>query len=101
MATNPVSEVWHQDKLRILLGAGVVAAGAAGSYTLNYMPTFAATQLHMGPTTALVGTIAAGIVNTLPPPPFRHLSGVHGPFRIMGTFGPLRLPLIFPPVLLG
>jgi len=100
MATNPVSEVWHQDKLRILLGAGVVAAGAAGSYTLNYMPTFAATQLHMGPTTALVGTIAAGIVNTLLPPLFGHLSDVHGRFRIMGTFGTIGLLLIYPLFLL-
>jgi MHS family proline/betaine transporter-like MFS transporter len=96
MAANPLAEVASQDKLRILLGAGVVAAGAAGSYTINYMPTFAATQLHMGPATALVGTMAAGAVNILLPPVFGHLSDVYGRFRVMGLFGAIGLCLIYP-----
>jgi MHS family proline/betaine transporter-like MFS transporter len=96
MAANPVAEVASHDKLRILLGAGVVSAGAAGSYTINYMPTFAATQLHMGPSTALIGTMAAGIVNVLLPPVFGHLSDVYGRFRVMGLFGTLGLLLIYP-----
>jgi MHS family proline/betaine transporter-like MFS transporter len=96
MATQPVAEVVAQDKLRVLLGAGVVAAGAAGSYTINYMPTFAATQLHMGPTTALIGTMVAGGVNTLLPPVFGHWSDIYGRFRIMGLFGALGFCLIYP-----
>jgi MHS family proline/betaine transporter-like MFS transporter len=96
MATNPVAEIAGQDKLRVLLGAGVVAAGAAGSYTINYMPTFAATQLHMGPTTALIGTMVAGLVNTLFPPLFGHLSDRYGRFTVMGLFGALGLLLIYP-----
>jgi MFS transporter, MHS family, proline/betaine transporter len=96
MATHPVAEVAARDKLRVLLGAGVVAAGAAGSYTINYMPTFAATQLHMGPTTALIGTMVAGGVNTLLPPVFGHLSDIYGRFRIMGLFGALGFCLIYP-----
>jgi MHS family proline/betaine transporter-like MFS transporter len=96
MAANPVAEVASLDKLRVLLGAGVVAAGAAGSYTINYMPTFAATQLHMGPTTALVGTMAAGIVNVFLPPVFGHLSDVYGRYRVMGLFGVIGLCLIYP-----
>jgi MHS family proline/betaine transporter-like MFS transporter len=96
MATHPVAEVATQDKLRVLLGAGVVAAGAAGSYTINYMPTFAATQLHMGPTTALIGTMVAGAVNTVLPPVFGHWSDIYGRFRIMGLFGALGFCLIYP-----
>jgi MHS family proline/betaine transporter-like MFS transporter len=96
MATKPVAEVARQDKLRVLLGAGVVAAGAAGSYTINYMPTFAATQLHMGPTTALIGTMVAGAVNTVLPPVFGHLSDLYGRFMIMGIFGALGLCIIYP-----
>jgi MHS family proline/betaine transporter-like MFS transporter len=95
-SANPLAEVAAQDKLRILLGAGVVAAGAAGSYTINYMPTFAATQLHMGPTTALIGTVAAGAVNTVFPPLFGHLSDRYGRYTIMGLFGVLGLALIYP-----
>ena len=96
MAQHPVAEVVGRDKWRVVLGAGVVAAGAAGSYTINYMPTFAATQLHMGPTTALVGTMAAGVVNVLLPPVFGHLSDIYGRIRIMGTFGVLGLCMIYP-----
>jgi MHS family proline/betaine transporter-like MFS transporter len=96
MAEHPVREVLATDKLRILLGAGVVAAGAAGSFTLNYMPTFAAKQLHMGPATALVGTVAAGLVNTVFPPLFGYLSDVYGRFRVMGLFGVIALICIYP-----
>ncbi len=96
MATHPVAEVASRDKLRVLLGAGVVAAGAAGSYTINYMPTFAATQLHMGPTTALIGTVVAGGVNTVLPPVFGHWSDIYGRYRIMGLFGALGFCLIYP-----
>ncbi len=96
MAAKPVSEVAAQDKLRVLLGAGVVAAGAAGSYTINYMPTFAATQLHMGPTTALIGTMVAGAVNMVLSPFCGHLSDVFGRFRVMGLFGALGFCLIYP-----
>ncbi len=95
-ALHPVAEVLASDKRRILLGAGIVAAGAAGSYTINYMPTFAATQLKMGPATALVGTIAAGLVNTVLPPVFGHLSDVYGRYRVMGLFGVLGLLAIYP-----
>jgi MHS family proline/betaine transporter-like MFS transporter len=96
MAAHPVAEVAAQDKRRVVLGAGVVAAGAAGSFTINYMPTFAATQLHMGPATALLGTMAAGAVNTLLPPVFGHLSDVYGRYRVMGLFGAIGLCLIYP-----
>jgi MHS family proline/betaine transporter-like MFS transporter len=96
MAAHPIAEVASLDKLRVLLGAGVVAAGAAGSYTINYMPTFAATQLHMGATTALIGTMVAGGVNTVLPPVFGHLSDVYGRFRIMCLFGTLGFCMIYP-----
>lgn len=96
MATNPLAEAVAHDKLRILMGAGAVAVGAAGSYTINYMPTFAATQLNMGPSTALIGTMAAGAVNILFPPVFGHLSDIYGRIRIMGIFGVLGLLIIYP-----
>jgi MHS family proline/betaine transporter-like MFS transporter len=96
MAAHPIAEVASRDKLRVLLGAGVVAAGAAGSYTTNYMPSFAATQLHMGAATALIGTMVAGGVNTILPPVFGHLSDVYGRYRILGLFGAIGLCVIYP-----
>jgi len=96
MATNPVGEVLATDKLRVLLGAGAVAAGAAGSYTINYMPTFAATQLGLPPSTALIGTMVAGAVNVVLPPVFGHLSDVYGRFKVMFLFGGIGLLMIYP-----
>jgi MHS family proline/betaine transporter-like MFS transporter len=93
---RPVAEIAAHDKLRVLLGAGVVAAGAAGSYTINYMPTFAATQLHMGPATALIGTMAAGAVNVIFPPVFGHLSDRFGRYTVMSLFGVICLLLFYP-----
>jgi MFS transporter, MHS family, proline/betaine transporter len=95
-AERPLAEIVSQDKLRVLLGAGVVAAGAAGSFTINYMPTFASTHLHLGPSAALVGTMAAGVVNVLLPPVFGHLSDIYGRIRLMGLFGAIGLCLIYP-----
>lgn len=96
MAEAPLAEVLAFDKARILLGAGTVPAGAAGSFTINYMPTFAATQLGMGPSTALIGTMAAGVVNIVLPPVFGHLSDVYGRFTVMGLFGVIGLLIIYP-----
>ena len=96
MAENPLAETLAHDIPKVLLGAGVVAAGAAGSYTINYMPTFAATQLNMGPSTSLIGTMAAGAVNIVLPPLFGHLSDVYGRFKVMFLFGGIGLVLIYP-----
>jgi MHS family proline/betaine transporter-like MFS transporter len=50
----------------------------------------------MGPSTALIGTMVAGAVNTLLSPVFGHLSDIYGRIRIMGIFGALGLCLIYP-----
>ena len=73
-AERPLAELLAADKARVLLGAGLVAAGACGSFLNTYMPTFAFTRLHLPQSQALLGTIAAGVVNTLLPPLFGGLS---------------------------
>jgi MHS family proline/betaine transporter-like MFS transporter len=60
------------------------------------MPTFAITHLGLPASTALVGTIVGGIINTLLPPLFGHLSDVYGRTRIMGIFGGIGLAMIYP-----
>jgi MHS family proline/betaine transporter-like MFS transporter len=50
----------------------------------------------MGATTALIGTMVAGGVNTILPPVFGYLSDVLGSYRIMGLFGTLGFFLIYP-----
>jgi MHS family proline/betaine transporter-like MFS transporter len=93
---TPLQEAASMDKLRIVVGAGIVAAGACGSYLNTYMPTFAFTKLGLPASTALLGTIAAGVVNTLLPPVFGALSDKVGRIRVMAVAGVVGLVMIYP-----
>jgi MFS transporter, MHS family, proline/betaine transporter len=92
----PLLEVAAQDKRRILVGAGLVAVGACGSYMNTYMPTFAITRLGLPGSTALLGTVVGGAINTLLPPLSGYLSDVYGRIRVMAIFGTLGLLMIYP-----
>jgi MFS transporter, MHS family, proline/betaine transporter len=93
---TPLREILRHDRWRILTGAGAVAAGAAGSFTNTYMPTFAIMKLGLGPSAALVGTIVAGIINSTLPMWFGHLSDRFGRLGVMWTFGLIGLVMIYP-----
>lgn len=93
---TPLREAASADKTRILVGAGLVAAGACGSYLNTYMPTFAFTKLGLSSSNALLGTIAAGAINTILPPLFGHLSDKVGRSKVMAIFGIIGLIMIYP-----
>ncbi len=93
---TPLQEAAAYDKARILVGAGIVAAGACGSYLNTYMPTFAFTRLGLPASSALLGTIAAGLVNTVLPPAFGHLSDRVGRTKVMAIAGVIGLVMIYP-----
>ena len=93
---TPLREAAADDKARILVGAGLVAAGACGSYLNTYMPTFAFTKLGLPASTALLGTVAAGLVNTILPPFFGHLSDRVGRTKVMAIAGIIGLMIIYP-----
>ncbi len=95
-ADRPIAELVATDKIRVLLGAGLVAAGACGSFLNTYMPTFAFTRLHLPPSQALLGTVAAGVVNTVLPPVFGGLSDRIGRAKVMAVSGVLGLLMIYP-----
>ena len=95
-AATPLRDVATHDKLRVLLGAGVVAAGAAGSFMNQYMPTFAITNLKLSASQALVGTIVAGLINSVAPMVFGHLSDRVGRIPVMLTFGVVGLVMTYP-----
>jgi MHS family proline/betaine transporter-like MFS transporter len=93
---TPLREAATSDKARILVGAGLVAAGACGSYLNTYMPTFAFTKLGLPASTALLGTVAAGVVNTILPAFFGHLSDRVGRTKVMAIAGVIGLVIIYP-----
>ena len=95
-AAQPLRELASTDKLRVLLGAGVVAAGAAGSFMNQYMPTFANTVLHLTASQALVGTLVAGVINSVLPMLSGHLSDRFGRIPVMLGFGVIGLVMTYP-----
>lgn len=94
--SSPLREVAEYDKWRVLLGAGVVAAGAAGSFMNQYMPTFAITSLHLSSSQALVGTVVAGLINSVAPMVFGAMSDRVGRIPVMMTFGVVGLLMTYP-----
>src|SRR5258708_18688055 len=95
-ASSPLREVTVHDKWRVLLGAGVVAAGAAGSFMNQYMPTFAIANLHLSASQALIGTLVAGLINSVMPMVSGHLSDRFGRIPLMMAFGVIGLVMTYP-----
>ncbi len=95
-AERPLREVATQDGWRVLAGAGVVAAGAAGSFMNQYMPTFANTTLHLSASQALVGTLVAGAINSVLPMVSGHVSDRVGRITPMLILGGVGLVMTYP-----
>ncbi len=93
---KPLREIAFKDKTRVLLGAGIVAAGAAGSFMNQYMPTFANKSLGLSPSQALIGTLVASGINSTTPMFFGHLSDKVGRIPIMGLFSAIGLLMTYP-----
>ena len=95
-SATPLRELLAADKLPVALGAGMVAAGACGSFLNTYMPVFAFTKLGLPSSSALLGTVAAGIINSLMPPVFGALSDRVGRLKVMAVAGVIGLAMIYP-----
>ena len=83
-SAHPLREALRHDKLRMLVGAGVVCAGNVASYVNIYMPTYAITQLHLPPASAFVGSIVGGLVSTIFPMVAGLLADRYGNVVVMG-----------------
>jgi MHS family proline/betaine transporter-like MFS transporter len=65
---TPIRETFATEKTGLVLGAGLVAVGTAGTYFSLYIPTYATTRLHLPPTTGyLVSIVLALVAITLIP----------------------------------
>ncbi len=95
-SAQPLKEVMQLDKTRVLLGAGIVAAGAAGSFMNQYMPTFANTQLGLSRSESLIGVLVASGINSIAPMIFGHLSDRVGRIPVMGVFSAIALLMTYP-----
>jgi MHS family proline/betaine transporter-like MFS transporter len=93
---TPLRETWTHDKGRVLAGAAVVAAGATGSFMNSYMPTFAITKLGLPASTALLGSVAAGLINTVFSLVSGHLADRFGSVAVMRIAGIIGIIIAYP-----
>ena len=81
---SPLLEVLVRDRVKLLLGIGVVSGATAFNYVHKlYMPTYALKQLHIPATSSFIGALVTGLVLMLTAPLFGSLSDRYGRFRVL------------------
>jgi MHS family proline/betaine transporter-like MFS transporter len=98
-ATNghqPGRVVLREQKLRVLLTIGVLAATTCLNYLISYMPTFAINNLGLPASTGFAGVVVGGIVLLIATPLAGHFSDRFGQITLMIPAAVLILLLIYP-----
>jgi MHS family proline/betaine transporter-like MFS transporter len=93
---TPIREVFATEKEGLLLGAGLVALGTAGTYFSLYLPTYATTQLHMSPALGYFATMVLATLGIVLCPVAGHLADRVGLTRMMLPAAILMLLTFYP-----
>jgi MHS family proline/betaine transporter-like MFS transporter len=97
---SPIREVFLHQKLRVLLGVGVLAISTAVNYLIIYMPTYVVKTLNLAPIVGYVATFAGAIVLTFLTPIAGMISDKVGRTTHMIAVNLLLLLSVFPAFLL-
>src|SRR5450432_3785069 len=97
---SPIREVLLHQKLRVLLGIGVLAISTAVNYLIVFMPTYVVKTLNLAPTVGYVATFAGAIVLTFLTPVAGLISDKVGRTTHMIVVNLLLLFSIYPTFLL-
>ena len=93
---TPVRNVFMEQKFRVLLAVGVIAAATSVNYLIIYMPTYVVRTLHLPPTIGYLAAFAAAIAGITFNPIAGAISDRVGRTRYIITVGVLLLLAIFP-----
>jgi MHS family proline/betaine transporter-like MFS transporter len=93
---TPIREVFATEKEGLLLGAGLVALGTAGTYFSLYLPTYATTQLHLSPAVGYFATMVLAALGVVLCPVAGHLADRFGLTRMMLPAAILMLLTFYP-----
>jgi MHS family proline/betaine transporter-like MFS transporter len=93
---RPGRVVLREQKARVLLTIGVLAATTCLNYLITYMPTFAINNLGLPASTGFAGVVVGGIVLLIATPLAGHFSDRIGQITIMVPAAVLILVLIYP-----
>ena len=97
---TPVREVFATEKEGLLLGAGVVAVGTAGTYFALYLPTYATARLHLSPAAGYFATMVLAFLGVVLCPVAGHYADRIGLTRMMLPAAILMLLSFYPVFLL-
>jgi MHS family proline/betaine transporter-like MFS transporter len=97
---TPIREVFATEKEALLLGAGLVAVGTAGTYFALYLPTYATARLHLSPAVGYFATMVLAALGIVLCPVAGHLADRVGLTRMMLPAAILMLLSFYPVFLL-
>jgi MFS transporter, MHS family, proline/betaine transporter len=97
---TPIRETFATEKTGLMLGAGLVAVGTAGTYFSLYIPTYATTRLHLPPTVGYLVSIVLALIAILLIPMASQVADRIGCTRIMLPAAILMLLSYYPMFLL-
>ena len=97
---SPVREVLATQKERLLVAIGSLILTTTANYMLLYMPTYAARQLGLSPSSGFIATLTAGFIMMVLVPVIGHLSDKIGRIRIMLVMGVVFFLTIYPAFML-
>ncbi|WP_322044585.1 MFS transporter [Paraburkholderia sp. J67] len=80
---SPVREVFARQKRLVFVSIGLLTVSTAVNYLLQYVPTFAMRDLHLGAATGFGATMVGGVILTVVTPFAGHLSDRIGRRRQM------------------
>jgi MHS family proline/betaine transporter-like MFS transporter len=97
---TPVRNVFMEQKFRVLLAVGVIAAATSVNYLIIYMPTYVVKTLNLPPTIGYLAAFTAAIAGITLNPVAGAISDRVGRTRYIITMCVLLLLAIFPVYLL-
>lgn len=95
-SSSPVRELLATQKERVLVSIGSLVLTTTANYMLLYMPTYAARQLGLAPSSGFIATLAAGFIMMVLTPVVGHWSDKVGRTRIMLVAGTLFFFTVYP-----
>ncbi|MCP3716833.1 MFS transporter [Paraburkholderia sp. CNPSo 3281] len=95
-AESPVRELFATQKAGVIASIGVLILTTSAQYVLLYMPTYAARQLGLAPSSGFIATLVAGLIAIVLTPIVGHWSDKVGRTRIMFVAGVLFLLTVYP-----
>jgi MFS transporter, MHS family, proline/betaine transporter len=93
---SPVRELLATQKSRLLVSIGSLVLTTTANYMLLYMPTYAARQLGLSPSSGFIATLVAGFIMMTLVPVVGHLSDKYGRYRIMMVTGVIFFLTVYP-----